>query len=114
MRQQAHPAGDGESGTRRAPQSFPPGVRQKRIAAAPEIAMLSENNIRQGLVEPEVFEMIVAALPEYVRDFVRFAYLTGWRRGEIRSLEWSAFNRESKTVFLARSKNGDPRILPLV
>jgi integrase len=48
------------------------------------------------------------------RDFVRFAYLTGWRRGEIQSLEWSAVNRESKTVFLVRSKNGDPRILPLV
>lgn len=94
--------------------AFHLAVRQKRIAAAPEIAMLAENNIRQGFVEPRAFETIVAALPEYVRDFVRFAYLTGWRRGEIRSLEWSAVNRESKTVFLARSKNGDPRILPLV
>src|SRR4051794_21546523 len=76
--------------------------------------MLTENNIRQGFVEPGVFEKIVEALPEYIRDFVRFAYLTGWRRGEIASLEWSAVDRQSKTVFLARSKNGDPRILPLV
>jgi integrase len=94
--------------------AFHLAVRQKRIAAAPEIAMLAENNTRQGFVEPGVFETIVAALPEYIRDFVRFAYQTGWRRGEIQSLEWSAVNRESKTVFLARSKNGDPRILPLV
>ena len=94
--------------------AFRLAARQKRIATVPEIAMLAENNVRQGFVEPGAFETIVAALPEYVRDFVRFAYLTGWRRGEIRSLEWSAVNRESKTVFLGRSKNGEPRILPLV
>lgn len=94
--------------------AFRLAARQKRIAAAPEIAMLVENNVRQGFVEPGTFETIVAALPEYVRDFIRFAYLTGWRRGEIRSLEWSAVNRESKTVFLGQSKNGEPRILPLV
>lgn len=38
----------------------------------------------------------------------------GWRVGEIRGLEWSKVNRESKTIFLGRSKNGEPRILPLV
>src|SRR5579863_1612783 len=42
-----------------------------------------------------------------------FAYSTGWRRGEIRGLQWSAVNRQTKTIFLRHSKNGEPRILPL-
>jgi integrase len=32
---------------------------------------------------------VVAALPDYLRDFTRFAYLTGWRKGEIISLKWT-------------------------
>jgi integrase len=45
---------------------------------------------------------------------MRFAYTTGWRRGEISSLQWSAVNRQARTIFLGRSKNGEPRILPFV
>jgi integrase-like protein len=29
-------------------------------------------------------------------------------------LQWSGVNRQTKTIFLGRSKNGEPRILPLV
>ena len=94
--------------------AFRLGVRQKRIAAAPTIDLLAENNVRQGFVEPADFEKIVAVLPEHLRDFMRFAYSTGWRRGEISDLQWSAVNRQTKTIFLGRSKNGEPRILPLV
>lgn len=94
--------------------AFRLGIRQKRIAAAPAIDLLAENNVRQGFVEPADFERIVAALPEHLRDFIRFAYSTGWRRGEISGLKWSAVNRQAKIIFLGRSKNGEPRILPLV
>jgi integrase len=76
--------------------------------------MLAENNVRQGFVEPGDFERILAALPEHLRDFMRFAYATGWRRGEISGLQWSTINRQSKIIFLGRSKNGEPRVLPLV
>jgi integrase len=89
-------------------------VRQRRIALAPTIDLLAENNVRQGFVEPADFEKIVAALPEHLRDFMRFAYSTGWRRGEISGLQWSTVNRQTKTIFMGRSKNGEPRILPLV
>ena len=94
--------------------AFRLGVRQTRIAAAPTIDLLAENNVRRGFVEPADFEKIVAALPEHLRDFMRFAYTTGWRRGEISGLQWSTVNRQTKTIFLGRSKNGEPRILPLV
>jgi integrase len=94
--------------------AFRLAVRQKRIAAAPSIDLLAENNVRQGFIEPGDLEKVVSALPYHLREFTRFAYITGWRVGEIRGLEWSKVNRESKTIFLGRSKNGEPRILPLV
>jgi integrase len=94
--------------------AFRLAVRQKRLSGAPAIDLLVENNVRHGFVEPAAFEKIVSALPDYLRDFARFAYLSGWRKGEIAGLEWSKVNRESKTVFLGHSKNGEPRILPLV
>jgi integrase len=80
----------------------------------PSIDLLAENNVRQGFIEPADLEKVVSALPYHLREFTRFAYITGWRVGEIRGLEWSKVNRESKTIFLGRSKNGEPRILPLV
>jgi len=39
--------------------AFRLAVRQKRISAAPNVAMLEENNVRQGFVEPIEFETIV-------------------------------------------------------
>jgi integrase len=93
---------------------FALAVRRKLLAAAPTIDLLRENNVREGFVEPSTFEKVAAALPDHLQDFVRFAYLSGWRRGEIRDLDWSKVSRDSKTVFLGRSKNGEPRILPLV
>lgn len=90
-------------------------VRQKRICAAPAISLLAENNARQGFLEPADFEIIVQSLPEHLRDFARFAYLTGWRKGELQSLTWADVNREAKTILLRseHSKNKEPRLLPL-
>jgi integrase len=38
---------------------------------------------------------VVAALPAYLQDFTRFAYLTGWRKGEIISLKWTDVDRDA-------------------
>ena len=95
--------------------AFNLAVRQKRISVAPAMTLLSENNARQGFLEPADFEAIVHALPEHLRDFARFAYVTGWRKGELQSLTWRDVNREAKTVLLRseHSKNKEPRLLPL-
>lgn len=95
--------------------AFRLAVRQKRISTAPTITMLEENNVRQGFVEPKEFEAIVSNLPEYLKDFARFAYLTGWRKGELQSLTWADVNREAQRITLRaeHSKNKEPRLLPL-
>jgi len=86
-----------------------------RTCLAPNIAMLEENNVRQGFVEPTEFDAIVSNLPEYLRDFARFAYLTGWRKGELQTLTWADVNREAQRVILRQenSKNKESRLLPL-
>ena len=57
--------------------------------------VLTENNTRQGFFERPDLEAVVAALPDYLRDFTRFAYLTGWRKGEIISLRWTDVDRDA-------------------
>ena len=91
--------------------AFRIAVRQKRIAAAPTITMLEENSVRQGFVEPGDFDAIVENLPEALRDFARFGYSTGWRRGELQTLAWRDVNRDAQTILLRseNSKNKEPR-----
>ena len=43
---------------------------------------------------------MVAALPAYLQDFTRFAYLTGWRKGEIISLKWTDADRDAGAIRL--------------
>ncbi|MGQ0722179.1 MAG: tyrosine-type recombinase/integrase [Candidatus Eiseniibacteriota bacterium] len=76
---------------------------------------MRENNARQGFFEPPEFEAVVAALPAYLKDFTRFAYLIGWRKGEIISLRWSDVDRDARAIRLRpeASKNGKGRVVPL-
>jgi integrase len=96
--------------------AFALAVKQRRISAAPGIEMLAENNARQGFAEPADFEAVVNHLPEYLQGFARFAYASGWRKGELKTLEWSAVDKDNTRVVLRRehSKNGEPRVIPLV
>jgi hypothetical protein len=64
------------------------GVKQKRLSTAPSIQLLAENNARQGFADPEDVDIVVAHLPEYLRDLAlergRAATprgrSSGWRR----------------------------------
>src|SRR5713226_2193020 len=50
-----------------------------------------------------------------LRDFCRWAYLKGMRKGEIRSLTWETFDRETWTLRLhaRNAKTGHGRQIPL-
>jgi hypothetical protein len=49
------------------------------LPTIPKVRVLPENNTRQGFLERPDLEAAVAALPAYLQDLTRFAYLTGWR-----------------------------------
>lgn len=92
------------------------GVERKLLSNAPKIRRLSEaDNARQGFFEHADFEAVVAHLPEYLQDFTRFAYLTGWRKGEIASLKWADVDRDGCVIRLRpeASKNKEGRVVAL-
>jgi integrase len=54
----------------------------------PAMPRLKEAEARQGFLEPAEFVKLRDALPTYLRDGVSFLYLSGWRKGAMRSLQW--------------------------
>jgi integrase len=81
----------------------------------PKIPRLKETNIREGFFTRVEFEALVAHLPAYLQDFCRWAYLTGWRLGEIISLRWVDVDAEGQTLRLSwrKSKNEQARTMAL-
>jgi integrase len=96
--------------------AFRLAVRQKRLSTAPTIELLEESAPRQGFLEPAAFERVARHLPVDLADVALFGYRSGWRKGEIRRLEWPDVDRSAPRIVLRRehSKNGEPRVLPLV
>jgi integrase len=70
------------------------------LPSIPKVRVLPENNTRQGFFERPDLEAVVSALPAYLQDFTRFAYLTGWRKGEITSLRWADVDRDAGAIRL--------------
>src|SRR5262249_39063342 len=58
-------------------------------AHRPHVARLAVENAREGFLEPATFATLRATLPDWLADAAAFAYLTGWRRGEIATLTWA-------------------------
>jgi integrase len=82
-----------------------------KVTAVPPIRRLPERNTRQGFFERPEFELLVTALPEYLRDVCRFGYCTGWRRGEILGLRWPDVDLDGGAIRLRTSKNGRGRLV---
>lgn len=57
--------------------------------------------------------MLVEALPDYLQDFTRFGYITGWRKGEIASLLWADVDGDVIRLRPENSKNKQGRSVPL-
>jgi integrase len=97
-------------------QAFKLGVEGQRINAAPKIRKLSEKgNARQGFFEKADFDEMVKHLPDYLEGFVKFGYYSGWRRGEIRSLQWADVDLAARVIHLRpeSSKTREGRVLAL-
>jgi integrase len=95
-------------------QAFKVAIRNKRLSLAPFIPRLSEiGNERQGFFETADFEAVVKNLPEYLRDFSRFGFRTGWRKGSIESLRWADVGDDVIYLRAENSKTRKPETMPL-
>jgi integrase len=93
------------------------GIEAKKVDYAPPFksAKLRERNTRTGFFNRAQLEAVLAHLRPELGAFFRFAYFTGWRRGEIRSLQWRQVDFEAGTIRLdaGSTKNDDPRLFRL-
>ena len=89
--------------------------RRGTLTSVIAIRRLPERNARQGFLERADLDLVVAALPDYLQDFTRVAYLTAWRRGELVSLRWSDVDRTGGVIRLRpeHSKNGRGRTVAI-
>ena len=85
------------------------------VDRVPHIPMLRENNARKGFFEHDQFLALRDALPEYLKNFVTFAYKTGWRLSEIADLTWARIDRHQGIVRLetGETKNDEGRTVYL-
>lgn len=86
--------------------------RRHALLALPEFPMPTKGTARQGFFTSAEVERLCRHLPEHAINAVRFAWETGWRRGEIFSLRWDDVVWDAGLVLLPDSKNGHPRQLP--
>jgi len=90
-----------------------------RISRVPAFTLLPEPPPRQGFWSSrDEFERFVGHLPdEDMRDVAWAGYLLGWRRSEVFGLRWEYVDMNATPhpeVRLPTTKNGKPRVIPLV
>jgi Phage integrase family len=84
-----------------------------KVLKPPEFPHLTENNRRTGEFSAEEFDRLVGLLPDYLQDFARWGYFTGWRLGSIKSLRWSEVSHDTLLCREQYSKNREQNRIPL-
>lgn len=93
---------------------FTLAIRAEKLMQRPYIPSIEVRNTRSGFFEEPEFRAVLHHLPEHLRPLVEFDYLTGWRMGEILSLQWRQVDFQAETVRLepGTTKNDDGRVFP--
>src|SRR2546422_8800075 len=68
-------------------------IQAGKLSRRPHFRKLTEASPRQGFMEHADYLAIRRHLPADHQDILDFAYLTGWRRGEVLGLEWRGVGR---------------------
>ena len=88
-------------------------LKEELLSKIPRFTILKEDNARQGFFEQEEFEAVLKHLENPYDDLALFAYLTGWRKGEIVNLRWNQVDHGEKEIRIDTSKNGVGRVIPI-
>jgi integrase len=89
------------------------GKAEYSVKEIPEFPTLPERNVRRGFFEHEDVERVIRYLPDYLQDLTRFAYRSGWRRGDVTSLTWEMVDTTERVVIVEQTKENTPRVLAL-
>jgi integrase len=80
----------------------------------PRFPKLSQDNVRSGFLNRAPFDVLYSHLPDDLKDFALFGYLTGWRKNAIARLEWSDVRDGNVYLRGVYSKNKKPYYVPIV
>jgi integrase len=96
-------------------QAYGLAVERWHLNRTPSIRHLSEKgNERKGFFSGQEFLSVLAHLPDDLKDFVHFAYCTGMRSNEIKSLTWENVEGDVIRLSAEDSKTGEARDIPMV
>ena len=87
--------------------------RAGRIFRVPPFPETLRGRVRQGFFTAEEVARLVEAAPVWLAEMIRFAYATGWRRGELLALRWEWVDGEAGEIRLPDSKNDEGRVVPI-
>ena len=85
------------------------------VNRTPYIPKLDEDNTRQGFLQPEQYERLLAELPDRLKALFVCAYHVGTRKGELRQIRWEQVDFEAGLIRLeqGQTKGKRPRTLPI-
>lgn len=88
--------------------------RAGRVTHRPRFPSIRVENTRAGFFEDHELRAVLSHLPPAIAPLVEFLYLTGWRVGEARQLEWRHVDFVAGTVRLepCTTKNREARTFP--
>lgn len=88
-------------------------VKAGRVLRMPQFPEKLRENVRKGFPDPSEPEALAKDAPLWLAEMVRFAYATGWRRGELFALRWEWVDLEENEIRLPDTKNGEGRVVPI-
>ncbi len=91
-------------------------AEDEKLRNIPHFPMVDESAPRQGFFEPDEYEALSRALPDYLRLPLAMGYYTAARSGEILSLKWEQVDFLSGVIRLrpGETKSGKGRSIPIV
>jgi integrase len=89
-------------------------IEKGLLATMPTFNLPKVLNARNGFFTEGELAALMLELSQDIRDLVQFLAGTGWRREEVRLLQWSMVDMEAGVIRLEqlRSKSGEPRVFP--
>lgn len=95
--------------------TFNLAIQGRKILHAAHVPMLREDNTREGFFTREEVERLCRHLKPPTDAFVMFAFLTGWRYGEIRKLKWNQvdFAASEIRIHVGKDKSRAGRVFPM-
>ena len=90
-------------------------VEAGKLSRRLRFKLLEGEKIREGFIDHGQFLVLHDKLPDELKPLVEFLYLSGWRKGAGKKLEWRDVDLAGKVVRLriANSKTKEAQVLPL-